>query len=357
MAESVAPVSLDKKVYYMDPVVTSYTPESLVDSISVGVIFVNKAGILTYMNKKAETILNIDRKSVLGKRIDMLPLKTPVYKIMSENCHECPLEVNIFGRGIKVRSKEVKSPDGNVLGEITELHDVTDEKKEKRQKEEFVAMMTHDLKSPLMVMLGHVQALKLGMYGSIDSQIKSSIVEIEKSGVNLSSMIENMLDIYRLETGLVQIKRKLTDISAVLEKCCLDAKAYAEDKEIKILFSVKETIPPVLADGRQLARVFNNILENAIKFTQGRGKISVSAAIKENVLHISFQDTGIGIASKDLPMVFNKYYRAEKASGFKGTGLGLTISRAITEAHGGLIEVESIEEMGSIFTVKIPLQS
>jgi signal transduction histidine kinase len=358
MAErTAAAVSSGNKYYYRESAVSSIIPESLVDSLSVGVIFVDRAGILTCLNKKAETILNTDRKSVLGKRIDMLPLKTAVYKIMSENCREFPLEMNIYGRGIMVRSMEVKATDGKVLGEITELLDVTDEKKEKRQKEEFVAMMTHDLKSPLMVMLGHVQALKLGMFGDIDSQIRSSIVEIERSGVNLCSMIENVLDIYRLETGLVQLKRKFTDIAGVLEKCYRDGKVYAEDKEIEIILSVREKIPPVLADGRQLTRVFNNLLENAIKFTPAKGKISVSAAIKENDLHVSFQDTGIGIASKDLPMIFNKYFRAEKASGFKGTGLGLTISRAITEAHGGVIEVESIEEMGSIFIVKIPLSS
>jgi signal transduction histidine kinase len=357
IAESTAAVSSGKKVYYMDSAVSSHLHESLVDSLSVGVIFADRAGILTCMNKKAETILDVDRKSVLGKRIDMLPLKTPVYKIMSENSRELPLEMNILGRGIMVRSMEVKSRNGKVMGQITELQDVTDEKKEKRQKEEFVAMMTHDLKSPLMVMLGHVQALKLGMCGDIDSQIRSSIAEIERSGVNLCSMIENVLDIYRLETGLVQIKSKLSDIVAILQKCFLNGKVYAEDKEIEMELSVPEKIPPIFADDRQLARVFNNLLENAIKFTPAKGKISVSAIVNENLLQVSFQDTGIGIASKDLPMIFNKYYRSEKASGFKGTGLGLTISMAITEAHGGVIEVESIEEMGSIFTVKIPLRS
>ncbi len=356
MAESLATFISKRKSYNIEPVVSSHMHESLVDSMSVGVIFVDRAGILTWMNTKSETILNMDRKSFLGKRIDMLPLKTPLYKIMSENCREFPLEMNILGRGIMVRSREVKAKDGKVLGEITELQDVTDEKKEKRQKEEFVAMMTHDLKSPLMVMLGHVQALKMGMCGDIDSQIRASIVEIEKSGVNLCSMIENVLDIYRLETGLVQIKSTLTDIAAVVEKCFLDGAVYAEDKDITMNLSRRGTVPPVLADGRQLARVFNNLLENAIKFTPAGGKISVLATVRDDEVCVSFQDTGIGIASKELPKIFNKFYRAEKASGFKGTGLGLTISRAIMEAHGGTIEVESIEEMGSIFTVKMPLQ-
>lgn len=226
-AESLVIFNPGRKHYSTEPAVSAHMHESLADSMSVGVIFVDRAGILTWMNSKSESILDMDRKSVIGKRIDMLPLKTPLYKIMSENCREFPLEMNILGRGIMVRSREVTAKDGRVLGEITELLDVTDEKKEKRQKEEFVAMMTHDLKSPLMVMLGHVQALKMGMCGDIDSQIRASIVEIEKSGVNLCSMIENVLDIYRLETGLVQIKSTSTDIAAILEKCFLDSSVYA----------------------------------------------------------------------------------------------------------------------------------
>jgi len=106
---------------------------SLVDSLSSGVIFVNNAGILTFMNKKAETILHVCKESVLGKRVDMLPLRTPIYKVMSENCRDFPLEMCILGRGIVVRSNEVISSDGAILGEMTELFDITAEKIEKNR--------------------------------------------------------------------------------------------------------------------------------------------------------------------------------------------------------------------------------
>jgi signal transduction histidine kinase len=333
-----------------------FIADSLVDNLSSGVIFVNNAGILTYMNKKAETILNVYKGAVLGKRVDALPLRTPLYKVISENCRDFPLEMSIFGRGIVVRSAEVISPNGAVLGEMTELFDVTAEKKEKRQREEFVAMMTHDLKSPLMVMLGYIQAIKLGMWGSVDLQIRSSIDEIERSGYNLSSMIENVLDFYRLETGQVQINRQRCDIREMLEGCCKDVKLEAEERGIKLMLSINEEIPPMLFDCKQLARVFVNLIGNAIKFSSRNGKVSITALVKEGILQVSVEDKGIGISCKDIPRIFNRYFRSKRVSGFKGTGLGLTISRAIAEAHGGVIEVESTEGLGSTFTVKIPVK-
>lgn len=357
MANSLAAIGPGKNLRRYNAVENASVVESLVNSVSVGVIFVDMGGILTYMNKRAELVLQVDRRSVLGKRVDMLPLKTPIYKAMSENCRENPLEMNILGRGLLVQSSEVRTDDGILLGEVTEFRDVTSEKKEKRQREEFVAMMTHDLKSPLMVMLGHVQAIKLGMWGTVDSQIRASMEEIERSGLNLGSMLENVLDIYRLEMGRVQIKRDLCDIGEVLKNCCRDGQVQALDQGVKLSLQISDGMPHMFVDGRQLARVFGNLIGNAVKFTPRNGKVAITAEIRDDILCFSVRDTGIGIPPKDLSRIFNKYFRSDKASGFKGTGLGLTISRAIVDAHDGAIDVESIEGRGSMFTVKIPLST
>ncbi|HET6419093.1 MAG TPA: ATP-binding protein [Geobacteraceae bacterium] len=357
MAKLLAAAGTGENLYYFNAMETMPMSETLVDNLSVGVIFTDRTGILTYLNKKAELIFQIDKKTVIGKRIDMLPLKTTIYKAMSENCRDCPVEMNILGRGVIIKSTEVRNSDGWILGEITELRDVTAEKKEKRQREEFVAMMTHDLKSPLMVMLGHVQAMKLGLYGDIDHQFRSSIEEIERSGLNLGSMLENVLDIYRLETGLIRIDRKLTDIGGILESCRRDFMLQAEDGGIELNLDVEESITQVFMDGKQLKRVFANLLGNAIKFTPRGGRVSVEAGMNGEMLHVTVKDTGIGIPEKDISRVFNKYFRSGNASGFKGTGLGLAISKAIVEAHGGIIEVESIQDLGTIFILKIPIHA
>lgn len=343
-----------RMVYSVHP--DGFLNESVVDSLSSGVIFSDDNGILTFMNRKAETLLNVFKETVIGKRIDMLPLRTPLYKVMSEDCREFSLEMNIFGRIIEVRSSELLSPDNEVLGNITELFDVTEERRERRNREEFVAKMTHDLKSPLMVMQGYMQAIKLGMLGKVDPNLGKIIDDMARSGKSLHSMIEDLLDIYRLEMGLVQILRRSCDAAELLENCCRDRQMEADEFGISLDLTIPCPLPMVELDEKQMTRVFANIIGNAVKFTPRDGSIAISAIMQDDNLHIAVHDTGIGISEKDLPRIFTKYYRSENAAGFKGSGLGLALSKEIVEAHGGRIEVVSTEGMGSIFTIIIPIR-
>jgi PAS domain S-box-containing protein len=328
---------------------------SIVDHLSGAVIFVDNGGILRFVNRRAEELLQISWSCVVGKRVDMLPLRTPLYKVLSENCRDVSVEMSVNGRVVVAKSSAVRSRDGSVLGDLLELRDVTEEKKERRQREEFVAMMTHDLKSPLTVMMGYVQAIKNEMAeGSVES-LPACVDEIDRSSLKLLSMIEDVLDAYRLEVGLLQINQEYCDIRSILNGHCRDISREAQMRGIEFSFSAAEDIPPLKVDGKQIARVFGNLIGNAIKFTPCRGSVTVVAERRGNDVRISVQDTGIGIPVKDLPRIFNKYFRADSASGFKGTGLGLTISKAIVDAHGGAIEVESSEGKGSRFTVCLPV--
>lgn len=332
-----------------------FPAEPVVDSLSSGVIFSDANGILTFMNRSAEIFLQVFKETVIGKRIDMLPLRTPLYKVMSEECVDCPLEMNICGRVLEVRAFRLFSWDNRLLGSITELFDVTKERLEKRRREEFVAKMTHDLKSPLMVLQGYLQAIQMGMCGSIDPALKAAFKDMERSSKNLYSMIEDLLDVHRLEMGLVQIKRRKCDIRELLENSCADRRMEAAGEKISITLRVSRDLPSMALDDKQLGRVFSNIIGNAVKFTPRDGKVNVRAWVSEDCLHVSVKDTGIGIHEKDIPRIFDKYYRAEQAAGFKGSGLGLALSKEIVEAHGGSIKVRSSSGKGSEFTIVVPL--
>jgi len=329
--------------------------ELLIDAIGRGVIFVNVDGIVTFMNSPAEEILQTDKGSVIGKRVYMLPLRTPVYKVLSENCRDAPVEIALLGRAYAVLATEVRNRQGHVLGEMTEIWDITAEKKEKRQWEEFVAMVTHDLKSPLTVINGYLQMLKMGVYGDLTAKLNAVVDQMEQSGSKLVSMVEDLLGTYRMELGIINLSRERCDINTIVEACYGDNLNEAKDKGIEFTFKIDEGIPPVHLDIKQISRVFNNLIANAIKFTPRGGAVSVSARVGGGNLYINIDDTGIGIPCQDLSRIFKKYYRSAGASGFKGTGLGLAISRAIVEAHGGDITVESTEGKGSRFTVMIAL--
>ncbi|MGA7829263.1 MAG: ATP-binding protein [Geobacteraceae bacterium] len=334
----------------------TFLADSFLDSLSTGVIFTDCSGILTFMNHKSERLLQVIKETVLGKRIDMLPLRTPIYKVLSEDCRDFPLEMNICGRILQVRSSEVRSVGKVLLGSIYELTDVTLEREEKRSREEFVAKMTHDLKSPLMVLQGYVQAIKLGMWGDIHPKLQKTLEDMERSGKSLYSMIEDLLDVYRLEMGLVQINRLPCDLSALLESCCHDRQLEAEEQGVSLSLKTSRKFKSVELDTKQFSRVFANIIGNAVKFTPRGGKVTVTSQIRKDNFQVVVKDSGIGIAEKDTSNIFKKYYRTEQAAGFKGSGLGLALTKEIVEAHGGTIEVASVLGKGSVFTIIAPIK-
>jgi signal transduction histidine kinase len=220
-----------------------------------------------------------------------------------------------------------------------------------------MTMMTHDLRSPLTAIMGYIQGLQCGMFGEISSLLRNVLEKAEESGKTLNSMIEEMLDNFRLEVGLLNLKRQKCDMGKLLERCCRDNLRVAQGQGINLVLERRDVFPELYVDSRQLMRVFNNLIGNAIKYSPSAGNVTIFAVCGEDALHVTIVDTGIGIPPEDLARIFFKYYRSAGASGFKGTGLGLAISKTIVEAHGGGIKVESIIGAGSTFTVSIPVSS
>ena len=327
---------------------------TLLEQVDSGIVHLDDTGTLAFINRKAEEILKVNRSEILGKRIDMLPLRTPIYRVLSENSQDAPLEISIEGTVIWVRSSALTGS-GGPGGEFFELRDITCEKREKWQREEFVAMMTHDLKSPLTVIMGYVQALIGEMPDKVDPSLHLFINEMDKSAGKMLSMIEDVLDAYRLEVGLLHIDRHPCDVESLLEGCVSDGEREARVHGSTFSSDISTDIPWLDLDGKQIGRVFANLIGNAVKFTPRRGTIHLSGALHDGALLVEVSDSGIGIPAEELPRIFNKYFRATVAQGFKGTGLGLTISKAIVEAHGGRIKVESVLGKGSRFSVSLPL--
>jgi signal transduction histidine kinase len=326
--------------------------ELLLEQVEAGIVHLDATGMVALMNRRAAQLLKVERSEMIGKRVDMLPLRTPIYRVLSEDSHDAPVEMSFDGMVLSIKSAPLPGP---AAGELFELRDVTQEKRERRQREEFVAMMTHDLKSPLTVIMGYVQALLEEMPQKVDRTLHLFVTEMDKSAVKMLSMIDDVLDAYRLEAGLLQIDRRPCDVKLLLEGCCSDGEREALVHGSSFSSELCEEIPSLDLDGKQIARVFANLIGNAVKFTPRRGSISVSSSLHSGCLVVEISDSGIGIPKDDLPRIFNKYFRASGAQGFKGTGLGLTISKAIVEAHGGSIAVESAEGEGSRFSVLLPL--
>ena len=234
--------------------------------------------------------------------------------------------------------------------------DVTGQKQAERQKEDFYAMITHDIKSSLTAILGYAELLNTMPQGS---EVNEMLAAMCTSGNRLSALLENCMTISRTEAGKLAIQPSLCDIAAVLRETYAGMEKQMKEKELQFSVEIGAGLPrDFMMDHRLIVRAVSNLLQNSINYTARGGNIVLKASpateAGRDFLVISVADTGIGIPAEELGSIFDKYYRSGRAAGVRGTGLGLAIVKAVAEAHGGRVEVESRLDQGSVFRLYIP---
>ena len=212
--------------------------------------------------------------------------------------------------------------------------------------------LSHELKTPLTILKGEFEVIlkKIRSAGEYESVIKSALEEINK----VSRLAENLLLLARFDSKEAFPEKRKLDVSVLLEGVINNIKGISELKEIKVSFQPSEKL--ILdADEAQLRTLFFNILHNAVKYTPQKGGIWVSIEKDSSTVRIKIQDTGIGIPEEEIEHIFDRFYRVEKSRNSFGFGLGLSIAKAIAEAHGGTVEVESLPSKGTTFTIILPI--
>ena len=224
-----------------------------------------------------------------------------------------------------------------------------------RHKAEFLANMSHELRTPLNSILGFSQLLLEGDGGDLTRDQRQDVDIITQNGRHLLTLINDLLDISKLEAGKAQLYRGEVEVEALIDECVESVRSLAKTKKLELDASVAEDVGRVFADGPKLKQVLLNLLGNAIKFTEA-GSVRVVAERRGSDLLVSVRDTGIGVPAEDMERIFESFQQGESGmSGkYQGTGLGLAISRRLVEMHGGRIWVKSAPGQGSTFTFTIP---
>ncbi|MEP7084029.1 MAG: HAMP domain-containing sensor histidine kinase, partial [Betaproteobacteria bacterium] len=225
-----------------------------------------------------------------------------------------------------------------------------------RHKREFLANMSHELRTPLNAIIGFSEVLREEMFGNLNPKQKEYSADIHSSGLHLLSLINDILDLSKVEAGRMELDLSTVDVPAVLGNVLLLIRDRAQQGKIKLDLQVQPGIAPIEADERKLKQIALNLASNAVKFTPPGGSVTMSAAQDENGTTIEVADTGIGIAAEDAPKVFVEFeqIRTSGAARYEGTGLGLTLSRALVLLHQGTITLHSKPGVGSTFTVWLP---
>ena len=226
-----------------------------------------------------------------------------------------------------------------------------------QHKSEFMANMSHELRTPLNAIIGFSEVLTDRMFGELNDKQEEYLKDIHASGAHLLSLINDILDLSKIEAGRMELELTDFDLPAAIENALMLVRERAGRRSITLQANIDGRLGQIQADERKVRQVILNLLSNAIKFTPEGGRIDVGAAPTGGFVAVSVKDTGIGIAPEDQEKVFEEFRQVGAAAKkIEGTGLGLTLCRKFVELHGGKIWVESELGAGSTFTFSIPLR-
>jgi len=226
-----------------------------------------------------------------------------------------------------------------------------------QHKSEFLANMSHELRTPLNAIIGFSEVLSERMFGELNEKQEEYSKDIHASGQHLLSLINDILDLSKIEAGKMDLELSDFSLPATIDNALMLVRERAARRGIDLHKSVDERLGQIQADERKIRQVLLNLLSNAIKFTPEGGRIEVRAVSLDGSVEVSVSDTGVGIAPEDQEAIFEEFKQVGMASKkVEGTGLGLALSRKFIELHGGRIWVKSEVGQGSTFTFTIPVR-
>lgn len=226
-----------------------------------------------------------------------------------------------------------------------------------KAKDDFISIASHELRTPITAMRNYFSMLLEGSYGKLSDEIKDSVTLMNKNTERLNDLVEDLLNVSRLQQGRISVEPKNIDMIPIINDAVTSLKATATEKKLELIFKKEKEQIIAYADPERIRQVIINIIGNALKYTE---KGSVTVSLSEDVKNISIKvkDTGIGISAEAQQQLFEKFYRVvnKKTQNIIGTGLGLWLTREILELMGGKIYIDSIENVGTQVTVTVPVK-
>jgi signal transduction histidine kinase len=223
-----------------------------------------------------------------------------------------------------------------------------------RHKSEFLANMSHELRTPLNAIIGFSEALGEGLFGELNAKQREYLEDIHASGRHLLSLINDILDLSKIEAGRMELDLSAFSAPAAIENCVTLVRERAQRHDIAVTVDIDPTLGELTADERKFKQILLNLLSNAVKFTPDGGKVALGARVEQGQLEVAVADSGSGIAPADQATVFEEFRQLGKSG--EGTGLGLALSRKFVELHGGTMALHSEPGKGSVFTFTLPLE-
>ncbi|MCL0068673.1 PAS domain-containing sensor histidine kinase [Thermodesulfovibrionales bacterium] len=335
----------------------------IIDSLPIGLTMVDKDGITIDWSRTAERITGYSKKDIIGKsHLKILHGTSDKKACPLLRCalhhFECTVEVIVKKKdngliAMSVMAFPLFDDDGSFIGGIEVFSDITEVKRAERERKNILSMFAHDMKNPVIAMEGFLLRLISGKAGTLTSTQCQYLQLIMDESSKVKNLLTDFLEFSKFEAQRCDPVLGQFNIEKAICRCIEAAKIEAEKKNLRISVEASVNTSPSISAGAMLVnRVITNLLDNAIRYTPVGGAIIIRLTGNDTNITVQVEDTGGGISEDHLPYIFDAFYRGAKDQ--KGSGLGLSISKIIVEAHNGMIWVNSTPEKGSIFSFTLP---
>jgi two-component system phosphate regulon sensor histidine kinase PhoR len=341
--------------------------KTMINCMADGVMLTDENLVVTHHNPALMRLLGrpweVKGPFAVREIIDHAPLIKTLQDIQSGDLRENEMishEIKAGGYDLRTVSAPVLGVDRKVFwsvtGAVTVFQDITAFKKLDRAKSDFVNLVAHELRSPLVAVRQLHSVLLDGLAGTLEEKQQELIHRGSQKIDALLQMIGDLLDLAKMEESSPIQQKVLTDIGPILEEMVALMRPRAESRGLRLTHSCIN-VEPIYADPKGLEEILNNLLSNAINYSLAGGEVTVTVCGREASLEIIVQDEGVGIPAEEIPKIFDRFYRVKhpKTRSVTGTGLGLAIVKRVVDAHQGRIEVESIPDKGTVFKVQLPI--
>jgi two-component system phosphate regulon sensor histidine kinase PhoR len=322
------------------------------------VLAVTAEGRITFANVAAERLFLRSHEELVGNPFVWVMPDEQVIEALRASREEGRREARLIERPNRQYLQVITTPivGGGEWAALVVFHDLTDVKRVEQMRRDFVANVSHELRTPLASIKSVIETLQGGALEDREAAqefLSRADAEVDR----LVQMVEELLELSRIESGEVPLARQPVEMAAILADAFERLRSQAEKQGLSLTLEIASNLVPIIGDAERLERVAVNLIHNALKFTPAGGSVHVSASFDGSAVTVKVSDTGVGIAPEDLPRIFERFYKADRARGASGTGLGLAVVKHTVEAHGGTVSVQSEPGHGSTFTFSIPAAS
>jgi two-component system phosphate regulon sensor histidine kinase PhoR len=331
---------------------------SILDNMADGVIMTDKEGNILLVNNAIEKLFSIKNMNVVNKRVIEAIRDHEIDEVLQLCLNTAETQTVQYETGISKRYLRVIAIPvvyDEITGTLLMFQDLTEMRNLQTTRRELIGNISHEFRTPLAGIKAMADTLRDGAVDEKETAM-DFLARIDDEVERLTQIVSELSELSRIETGTVELRLEPLNLNLLIEDIITQLFPQIERQQLRINKKLISDLPSIEADKTRIRQTIINLIHNAIKFTEPGGEITITTRKDENLVTVDISDTGIGISKNDLPHVFERFYKVDRARTGGGTGMGLAIAKHVIEAHGGSIKVQSEEGKGSTFSFSLPLK-